>query len=190
MNIDITLAFNKADLDPSILEHDAEKFFNSGHYATHIDTHLKTKIPVDYMDCRALMFDVSAVQDRDIELSDFEATQICAQDCVIFKTDMIKRHPYGSKTYFLDHPQLSDQVIDFMIDKSVHIIGIDAAGIRRGDEHVIADKRCEANGIYIVENLTHLDQLNHVKQPFAVTLLWIEVPGRTGLPCRVIARVA
>lgn len=111
-------------------------------------------------------------------------------DCVLFKTDRIKEYCYGSKEYFFEHPQLAQTLIDTLINKKIHLIAIDAAGIRRGKEHALADKRCEANGIYIVENIQNLDILSKMNSlPFLIYLMWLQLPGKTGLPCRIVANI-
>ena len=191
MNIDLTLNLADIVMNNSELSKRAEGLFKAGHFGTHLDIHGKTRVPLDYMQSRGLLFDVSHINERDIELSDFDFDRVRAGDFVIFKTDMIRRHAYGTQPYFLTHPQLSQPVIDYLIDKKTHFIGIDAAGIRRGNQHVIADKQCEEQGIYIIENLDNLTSLTPYQDtPFQVTTLWIDMPGRTGLPCRVVATPA
>jgi kynurenine formamidase len=188
MYIDLTLKFDRNDAIFDDMKRDPRELFQSGHFGTHIDVHLKTSVPLEYMRSSGILMDVSHVTDRDIELSDFECNNIQEKDFVIFKTNMITRHAYGSKAYFLQHPQLSQAILDFLVAKKVALIGIDAAGVRRGGEHIVADKFCEAAGIYIVENLMNLDMLSQKKPGrFSLTTAWIEIPGQTGLPCRVVA---
>ena len=190
MFIDLSLQFREDDEAFTHMKSDPKKLFQSGHFGTHLDVHLKTKVPLDVMQTTGVLFDVSMVHGRDIELTDFEGSLIKEKDFVIFKTDMIKRHAYGTKPYFIDHPQLSQAVLDYLVNKKVAFIGIDAAGVRRAGEHVIADKFCEEAGVYIIENLTNLDQLEkHSHDGFSVNTSWIEIPGQTGLPCRVVAKV-
>lgn len=190
MYIDLTLSTDKWNIKKEVLDDRSTAIVNSGHVGTHIDIPLKTEIPLDYMLNRALLFDVSHIKGRDIEVDDIDILSIQAGDCILFKTDRIKDFPYGTKDYFHKHPQLSDALIDRLIEKQIHIIAIDAAGIRRGREHVLADKRCEAQGIYIIENIDNLDQLTEkTKAPFMVHIMWLRFPGKTGLPCRVVASI-
>lgn len=187
MHIDLSLNYKDIVMNNSDLSERAEMLFKSGHFGTHLDIHNESEVPLDYMFSRGLVFDVSHVQAMDIELNDFKFDKIKPGDFVIFKTDMIKRHAYGSPKYFQDHPQLSDSVIDYLITQQVRFIGIDAAGVRRGKEHVLADRRCEDHGVYIIENLSNLDALVQYKDhALRVTTLWIDMPSRTGLPCRVV----
>ncbi|MGQ3887500.1 cyclase family protein [Legionella sp. CNM-1927-20] len=190
MYIDLTLSMNQLTIDKEVIHENYDVFLKSGHFGTHIDIHLKTEIPLEYMENRALLFDVSHVKDRDIDITDIDLEAIKAKDCLLFKTDRIKEHIYGSQAYFHNHPQLSDALIDALIAKKIHIIAIDAAGIRRGREHALADKRCEVQGIYIVENITNLDNLTRqITGPFLIHLMWLNLPGKTGLPCRMVAKL-
>ncbi|WP_131783361.1 cyclase family protein [Legionella gresilensis] len=191
MYIDLTLNLNELAMDKEVINDKADVILKSGHYGTHIDIHLKTKIPLEYIENRALLFDVSHIKDRDIESTDIDIDAIKEKDCLIFKTDRIREHAYGTQAYFHQHPQLSSELIDLLIVKKIHVIAIDAAGIRRGQEHALADKRCEAQGIYIVENITNLDLLNkQVKGDFCIYLMWLNLPEKTGLPCKIVAKLS
>jgi kynurenine formamidase len=190
MYFDLTLSLDNLVINKEVLNVRSEVILKSGHFGTHIDIHLKTVIPLDYMENRGLLFDVSHIKDRDIDINDIDLDSIKAKDCILFKTDRIKTYPYGSKDYFHEHPQLSDPLIEALIAKKIHIIAIDAAGIRRGKEHALADKRCEAEGIYIVENITNLDNLtSKINDPFLIHLMWLNLPNKTGLPCRIVAKL-
>ena len=99
----------------------------------------------------------------------------------------------GACAYADDGIQLSHAVIDYLIEKRIHFVGIDAVGIRNGPEHTPADKRCEAGGVYVVENLANVPALQgkllaRNVESFIVFAMWIVVEG-SGLPCRVIARL-
>lgn len=188
MYIDLTLSIDKLHMDKDVMAERADAILKAGHFGTHIDIHLKTEIPLNYMINRGLLFDVSSIKNRDIDIKDINIAAIEAGDCILFKTDRIKEYAYGSKEYFYDHPQLSDNLIELLIEKKIHIIAIDAAGIRRGREHALADKRCEAQGIYVVENIDNLEPLaRQGKEPFQIHLMWLNLPGKTGLPCKIVA---
>ncbi|WP_419418413.1 cyclase family protein [Legionella sp. D16C41] len=191
MYVDLTLKLNNLTINKDVIDERSDAIIKSGHFGTHIDIHLKTEIPLDYIINRGLLFEVSHIKNRDIAVSDIDMEAVKAGDCVLFKTDRIKEYNYGTKEYFYDHPQLADELIDALIAKKVHIIAIDAAGIRRGKEHALADKRCEAQGIYIVENIVNLDTLAEKAQnPFSIYLMWLNLPGKTGLPCKMVAKLS
>ena len=188
MYVDLTLGVNSLRIDDAVIDDHADAILKSGHFGTHIDIHLKTEIPLNYIVNRALLFDVSHIKNRDIDVNDINIAAINASDCIVFKTDRIKEFSYGSNAYFHEHPQLSDALIDVLIEKKIHIITIDTAGIRRGREHVVADKRCESHGVYVVENIDNLDLLaGKANQPFLIHLIWLNLPGKTGLPFRIVA---
>ncbi|MDF1684199.1 MAG: cyclase family protein [Legionellaceae bacterium] len=189
MNIDLTLKLQDAIIERPELTEKYKQLVTLGHFGTHIDTHLETEIPLDYIQSRGIFFDVSHTMRRDIELSDFDHQTIKAHDFVIFKTGMMDSFGYGTHGYFKNHTQLADSTIDYLIHKNIRFIGIDAAGVRHGIEHIAADKKCEANGIYIVENLTNIQNLSEQHATdFQVFTLWVENINKTGLPCRIVAR--
>jgi kynurenine formamidase len=190
MKIDLTFQLTENHPVFKKIDESKDKYFKLGHLGTHLDTHLKTKVPLDYMVTRGILFDVTKAV-GEINSDSIDLTLIEEHDFVIFKTDMIKRFEYGSEDYFSRQLELSDNLINSLIKKKISFIGIDAGGIKKGTKHVEADKRCEAANIYVIENMAHLDQLslNVHNHSFKVTTLWIEFPGQTGLPCRVVAEV-
>lgn len=190
MNIDLTLKLTEKHPALALYKDVESEYIRLGHFATHLDTHLKSTVPLSYMQRRGILIDISQIDKIDIEIGDIDLSAVQPDDFVIFKTNTIKKYAYGSKEYFTKHIQLSDAIIDELISKKISFIGIDAAGIRHGAQHVIADKRCEEKQIYIIENLDNLDTLQgYAKRFFSVITLWIEVPGQTGLPCRVVGIV-
>ena len=120
-----------------------------------------------------------------------ESSAIGKDDFVMFHTGFLKEVGYGTPDYFKSHPQLSLELIEFLIDKRVSLIGIDAAGVRRGDEHTKTDQFCSDNGVFIVENLDNLKFLLEKagNDHFDVYTFPINFEGLSGLPCRVIAEV-
>lgn len=186
MYIDLTLKPDPNNPLAQQSKKQASELLLQGHYGTHLDIHSHSSVPLEYMHRRGILFDVSHVAGRDVDSNDIEFHKIQANDFVIFKTDMIKRHQYGHRAYFSNHSQLSNTLIDALIEKKVSFIGIDAAGVRNGREHITADKRCEEEGIFIIENLDNLDSIS--MEIFEVTTSWLEIPGKTGLPCRVVVR--
>ncbi len=165
-----------------------EKKALSGHLGTHFDVMNKV-FPLEYTTRKAVVFDVSAVNGRDIESADIDIELIEKDMFVAFYTGFIEREPYGTPAYFSEHPQLSDRLIDALLERGISMIGIDFAGIRRGREHTPKDQYCADRGVFIIENLCNLKSLTGTKPYAAFTantypLRWA---GMTGLPCRVIA---
>lgn len=158
-----------------------------GHLGTHFDVMNQT-FSLDNLMLAGKAFDVSQIRDRDIDLEDIDFENVKEKDFVLFHTAYIDEVPYASEGYFINHPQLSVNLIDVLLGKKVSIIGIDAPGLRRGKEHTPMDQHCADQGVFIVENLMNLDQLLTHDQ-IKIYTFPVRFGGVTGLPCRVVAEV-
>ena len=145
------------------------------------------EFPLEYTRREGVAFDVSAIRDRDIEIEDVDLRSVKAGQFVAFYTGFIEEEPYGTKTYFATHPQLSHELIDALLDKGVSIIALDCSGIRRGKEHAPKDQICADRGVFVVENLIGLGAL--VGKEFTAHTYPVRYSGMTGLPCRVIVQI-
>jgi kynurenine formamidase len=182
MLVDITLRIN-----PQMVM-DAqgnEKKAIAGHLGTHFDV-MNKEFPLEYTRRAGIVFDVSSVEGRDIEESDIAIDAVSKNMFAAFCTGYIERVGYGGKKYFTDHPQLSDHLIEALVQKEVSIIGIDGPGVRRGKEHVQKDQYCADHGVFITENLCNLKLLCG-KKNLIINTYPMSFAGMTGLPCRVIA---
>lgn len=150
MLLDLTLSIEMNDPVVGKANMDQNSFMSAGHIGTHLDTYLQSDIPLDYHARRGRVFDASAFAEKDIDSSVLIDQPVLAGDFVIFHTGFLDRFPYGTREYFRDHPQLSWELIDLLIAKKVSFIGIDAAGVRRGEEHGMADRKSEGAGVYII----------------------------------------
>jgi kynurenine formamidase len=187
MLIDITLKITPKMI---IDAHENDKKALPGHLGTHFDV-MNKEFPLDYVERKAIVFDVSNVyNNREINADDILFEKIEADMFVAFYTGFIEKVGYGGKYYFTEHPQLSHNLIDELIKKNISIIGIDFAGIRRGDEHPQKDQYCADRGIFIVENLCNLHKiLNGYKHMiFLANTYPLNYSDMTGLPCRVVAK--
>lgn len=185
MRLDITLPVTP-EMRRSAPEKDDRTLV--GHLGTHFDV-MDKEFPLDYT-CRAgIVFDVSAIRGRDIDLGDIHMDRVEKGQFVAFYTGYIEEEPYGTKTYFSEHPQLSHDLIDALLDKEIAIIGIDCSGIRRGKEHTPKDQLCADRGVFVVENLRGLQALVSAGGRFTVHTYPVSYTGMTGLPCRVIAEI-
>lgn len=167
-----------------------EKKTLTGHLGTHFDV-MNQVFPLDYIEREGIVFDVSAVKDREIEIDDIDQTKVGKNMFVSFCTGFIEAEGYGTRRYFKEHPVLSHDLIRFLVEKEVSIIGIDFAGMRRGTEHTPADQFCAEHGVFVVENLCQLDSLLKGKREasFIANTYPVKYEGMTGLPCRVVAKV-
>lgn len=159
-----------------------------GHLGTHFDV-MNKEFPLEYTRRKGVVFDVSEVSDRDIDISDIDLDAIESDMFVAFYTGFIEKIGYGSKVYFTEHPQLSNELIDVLLDKGVSIIGIDFAGVRRGKEHTPTDQRCADRGVFIIENLCNLKAVLDNSGHFQANTYPMNYAEMTGLPCRVVAEI-
>lgn len=160
----------------------------TGHLGTHFDV-MNKEFPLAYTQRKGIVFDVSSVRDRDICIADVSIEDVGPDMFVAFYTGFIEEVSYGSRTYFAGHPQLSDALIDALLDKGVSIIGVDCAGIRRGKEHTPKDQYCADRGTFVIENLCNLKPLVDNAGIFTAHTYPMNYTGITGLPCRVIAEL-
>ncbi len=161
----------------------------TGHLGTHFDV-MNKMFPLEYTKRNGIIFDVSKVCDRDIEAADIDMSKVERHMFVAFYTGFMEREAYGSKNYFAAHPQLSDALIDLLVEKGVSIIGIDFAGVRRGKEHTPKDQYCADRGVFIVENLCNLKTALQKGDSCTMHTYPMNYTDVTGLPCRVIAEYA
>lgn len=163
-----------------------------GHLGTHFDV-MNKEFPLEYTERRGILFDVSGVTGRDIDVSDIDAERIEADMFVTFYTGFVEQAGYGGKTYFSEHPQLSPALLDLLLEKKISIVGIDFAGVCRGKEHTPTDQRFADRGVFIVENLCNLKSVQEAVSneggTFTVSTYPMNYAEMSGLPCRVVARV-
>ena len=187
MFVDITLL-----VTPEMIEnaHGNEQKSFSGHLGTHFDV-MNKEFPLESLRRKAVVFDVSQVQDREISARDVDLNLVEKDMFVAFYSGFIEKVGYGGKVYFSEHPQLSDELIDALLARHVSIIGVDFAGMRRGVEHTPKDQYCADRGVFVVENLCNLQAVLQGKSStfFTAYTFPVKYAEMTGLPCRVVAEV-
>lgn len=190
MLIDLSLSLADAKIKNSKGENFGprdQQIIKLGHYGTHLDRLLKSEIPLDYFKSRALVVDLRA-RGWDCEYkSDILNNRMQAGDFIIFRTGIMEKYPYGTKDYQKSQPNFSWELIRKLGSSKVHFIGLDARGLRGGEEHAEADRECEAEGIYVIENLTNINKLP-LDHFFTIYTAWFDTGG-SGIPCRVIAEI-
>ena len=161
-----------------------------GHLGTHFDV-MNKEFPLEYVEREGILFDVSGILDRDIEAKDIDLGKVKSDMFVAFYSGFIEVEGYGTKKYFTEHPQLSDNLIDSLLDIDVSIIGVDFAGVRRGKEHTPKDQYCADEGVFIIENLCNLKEVLGIRKyvNFNANTYPVNYSGMTGLPCRVVAKM-
>ncbi len=187
MFIDLTL---KITPEMRIDAQGNEKKTLVGHLGTHFDV-MDKEFPLEFIERKGIIFDVSSILDRDIEIKDINIEQINSGMFVAFYTGFIEKEGYGSKKYFTDHPQLSNNLIEVLLEKEISIIGVDFAGIRKGKEHTTKDQYCADKGVFIIENLCNLKEVLKTNKyvHFIANTYPVNYSGMTGLPCRIVAKV-
>lgn len=187
MLIDLSLRVTQ-DLNKEALSNETMASF--GHMGTHFDV-MNKEFPLDFTKRQALVFDVSKIKDRDIDLKDIDITLVKANMFVAFYSAFIEEEAYGTKTYFRSHPQLSKDLIEKLIEKKISIIGVDFAGLRRGAEHTPMDQYCADRGVFVLENLCNLGKVldGEKSRNFIAHTYPINFANMTGLPCRVVGEV-
>ena len=157
-----------------------------GHLGTHFDV-MDKEFPLDYTERRGIVFDVSGVTGRDIGIADIDPDKVREDMFVAFYSGFIEEEGYGSKRYFREHPQLSPELIDTLLEKGISIIGIDFAGVRGGKEHSPMDRYCADRGVFIIENLCNLKSLVNAGDGLIIHTYPMNFTEMSGLPCRVVA---
>lgn len=185
MLIDITLKITPKMVSDAQIN---EKKSLVGHLGTHFDV-MDKEFPLIYTQRKGIVFDVSGITECDITSNDIDLNVIQPDMFVAFYSSFIDHEPYGSKSYYANHPQLSDELIDRLLKKNISIIGIDFAGVRRGKEHTPKDQYCADHGVFIIENLCNLKNVLDKGPFFTAHTYPMNYTEITGLPCRVVAQV-
>lgn len=162
-----------------------------GHYGTHFDV-MDKEFSIEKTITKGRIFDISHISvGQEVRVKDLDLSSIEKNDFVMFHSGILKRYNYGSKEYFSANIELSNELIDYLIDKGVSFIGIDMNGAQKPATHVYIDQYCANRGVFIIENLNNLDLLSEAvsDKPFKVYTLPVNMSGFSGLPCRVIAEV-
>lgn len=182
MLVDLTLS-----ITPQIAQDIQSNFKKVGHLGTHFDV-MDKEFPLEDTELQGIVFDISHINNRDIKLSDIAIEKVRPNMFVAFYSGFIDTEEYGGKRYLTEHPQLSVELIDALLEKGISIIGVDFAGVRRGKEHRPTDQRCANHGVFIVENLCNLKSIINMHSPITICTYPMNFTGLTGLPCRVIAK--
>ena len=117
MKIDITLK-----ITPKMVK-DAqgnEKKALVGHLGTHFDV-MNKEFPLEYTQRNGIVFDVSKVQNRAIDITDIDLDKVSSDMFVAFYTGFIEEEGYGTREYFTEHPELSNELIEALLKKKVVI---------------------------------------------------------------------
>jgi kynurenine formamidase len=193
MKIDLSVPVTQEILDKlsafSKARSDAVDLF--GHMGTHLDL-MGHAFDIDRSEVTGVVFDVSAIKDREVLPEDVDLSKVREGDFVMFHTGALDDFGYANNEYFrLEAPQLSYALIDGLIERKAVFIGVDMGGARKAAEHRQVDGYCAERGVFIVENLANLERLSRLAENgrFEARIYPLNLVGATGLPCRVLAEV-
>jgi len=152
------------------------------HVGTHIDIYNYSSLDLSLKLCRGIVVDVRCLDRIDYER--VKKIEVEKGDFVIFRTGFMEKFGYGTEKYlnFKDAPFLTDEAVDFLIDKGVKFIGIDLHGIQHGKDHRKIDEYTESKGTYVIENMTNLDKFFGILQ---LKLEWDQKEGATAIPVKI-----
>lgn len=185
MKIDLTIR-----ITPELAERAQSnlKKASYGHLGTHFDV-MNKMFPLEYTERVGVVFDISKIEGRDVEISDIDLDAVKEDMMVLFYSGYVESEGYGTKKYFTEHAALSHELIDALLEKHISMIGVDFSGVRNGAEHNVMDQYCADRGVFIVENLCNMKALAEHKGTCAMHVYPLNQAGLTGLPCRVVADI-
>jgi kynurenine formamidase len=156
------------------------------HTATHVDlVRRDTRIPLERMFGIGKLIDVSGHTDRDISLPDVEnQVDLHEGDFAFFRTGW---STFADTEKYYRHPELTEEVIHWLVSKKVNAVGIDALGLGRDRRHGEYDRLLVKHGIFIIENLVNLAAIT--TNTFRVYCLPLSIENSDAIPARVVVEI-
>jgi len=159
------------------------------HAGTHLDlpAHMLndqrqiSDIDLTYLNGRAKL--LNAVGEKVITVKDKYKNLIEKDDIIIIYTGFAEK--YGTKEYYTEHPVISEELAELLINKEIKILGFDLPSPDRSPFKI--HQKLFQNNIFILENLCNLDQLPEFKS-FKFFLFPLKVRAEAA-PCRAAAEV-
>jgi kynurenine formamidase len=167
-------------------------FFTCNHTGTHMDApaHFLNgvptidQVPLEHCIGDAALVDVRHIGPRgEIKPADFAKSEeaIKATAKVIFWTGWASR--WGQDGYFDDYPVLSELAARWLVERGVHLVGMDTPSPDR-EPHAVHYVLLGVNMV-IVENLRGLEQID--RDVFALIVAPLPLKGLEASPVRAIA---
>ena len=159
------------------------------HAGTHLDlpAHMLndqrqiSDIDLTYLNGRAKL--LNAVGEKVITVKDKYKNLIEKDDIIIIYTGFAEK--YGTKEYYTEHPVISEELAELLINKEIKILGFDLPSPDRSPFKI--HQKLFQDNIFILENLCNLDQLPEFKS-FKFFLFPLKVRAEAA-PCRAAAEV-
>lgn len=156
------------------------------HTATHVDlVFAEMRIDPERMIGPGKLIDVTQVPGDEIELSYVKKqVEVESGDFVFFRTDWSRF--VGTMKYY-DHPELSLEVVEWLVSKNINAVGIDAPGLGRGRKHGEYDRLLAANNIFVIENLINLLAIPAKK--FKTYCFPLKIENTDAIPARIVVEL-
>ena len=174
----------------TLATHDEDRYHESNlhmnlHTGTHVDAPLHMvagggsleTMPVDHYIGRCKVLDLSAVEDQ-IHASDLEGYAIEAGDIVIMRT----QNSFDEGFNF-DFVALAPDGAQWLVDRGVRTVGLDAMSIERGNPGHETHKILLGNGVAIIEDL-RLAEISEGE--WFISCLPLALTGVEGAPARAV----
>jgi arylformamidase len=178
----------------SVHGYNEKQFTITSHIGTHIDApaHMLEhgnrldELAVDAFYAHACVIDVSAYHGKQIDEHVLmnSAQQIENNEYIIFYTGY--EQYWGQEKYFKDFPVLTSEAAQFLCDKNLKGIGLDACSVDPvGSQDLPIHHILFNSGLTIVENLTNLKNL--IGTRFLFSCFPLKIEDADGSPVRAIA---
>ena len=158
----------------------------AAHTATHVDlVFAENRIEPERMIGRGKLIEVTQVSGGEIRLDDIEQqVEIESGDFVFFRTDWSKL--VGTEEYY-NHPELSTEVVQWLVSKRVNAVGIDALGLGRDRKHGEYDRLLIKNNVFVIENLANLSAIP--RKEYKVYCFPLKIENVDAIPARVVVEI-
>ena len=167
-------------------EYESTMISFSTHTATHVDlVFMEKRIDPGRMIGTGKLIDVTQVSGGEIRLDDVKhQVEIESGDFVFFRTDWSEF--VGTMKYY-DHPELSLEVVQWLVSKNINAVGIDALGLGRDRRHGEYDRLLARNNIFVIENLANLSAIP--KKKFNTYCFPLKIENTDAIPARVVVEI-
>ena len=167
-------------------EYESTMISFSTHTATHVDlVFMEKRIDPGRMIGTGKLIDVTQVSGGGIRLDDVKhQVEIESGDFVFFRTDWSEF--VGTMKYY-DHPELSLEVVQWLVSKNINAVGIDALGLGRDRRHGEYDRLLARNNIFVIENLANLSAIP--KKKFNTYCFPLKIENTDAIPARVVVEI-
>jgi len=164
-------------------EYETTMLYLPAHTATHVDLVFSDRdIAPARMIGNGKLIDASQLPAKQIELAEvWDQVEVESGDFVFFRTDWSRLA--GTEKYY-DHPELTREVLEWLIGQKVNAVGIDAPGLGQGRKHGQHDRLLARHDIFVIENLVNLAALP--PRGFRTYCLPLKIAGTDAIPARVL----